>query len=84
MKPLRIQNYLQFQSVIVVSKIVKNQEHQRKTRIFGVHRIISVLNDFFYNSPSSHNLMEITIYCYQKSLSKKPPETILTTGIFEV
>ena len=39
-------NYLQFYSLMVVSKIVKNQKHQRKTRIFGDYRMISALYEF--------------------------------------
>ena len=72
-----MQNYLEFHSLIVVSKIVKNQKHQRKIRIFGVHRMISVLYDFFYNSPNSHNLMQIKIYRYQKSKLKKKQKLFL-------
>ena len=52
MKPLRIQNCLQFHSVIAVSKTVKNQKHQRKTDISGNHRMISSSCDFFYSSPN--------------------------------
>ena len=71
MEPLRIQNYLQFHNLIVVSKIVKNKKHRKKVCIFGDHRMISVLYEFFYNSPNSHNLIQIKVYHYQNSLLKK-------------
>ena len=77
MKPLRIQNYTQVHNLIVVSKIVKKQKYQRKTHIFGDHRMISALCEFIYNSPNSHNLMQIKIYHYQNSLLKKTQKLFL-------
>ena len=78
MKPLRIQIYLQFHSLIVVSKIVKNQKHQRETRIFRDDQMISVFCGLFYNSPNnSHNLMQVKIHRYQNSLLKKTQKLFL-------
>ena len=77
MKLLRIQNYLQFHSLIVVSKLVKHQKHQRKSHISGDHRMISALCEFFYNSPNSQSLMQVKIYRYQNSLLKKPQKLLL-------
>ena len=77
MKLLRIQNYLQFHSLIVVSKLVKHQKHQRKSHISGDHRMISALCEFFYNSPNSQSLMQVKIYRYQSSLLKKPQKLLL-------
>ena len=78
MKPLRIQIYLQFHSLIVVSRIVKNQKHQRETRIFRDDQMISVSYGLFYNSPNnSHNLMQVKIHRYQNSLLKKNQKLFL-------
>ena len=78
MKPLRIQIYLQFHSLIVVSRIVKNQKHQRETRIFRDDQMISVLYGLFYNSPNnSHSLMQVKIHRYQNSLLKKNQKLFL-------
>ena len=77
MKPLRIQIYLQFHSLIV-SRIVKNQKHQRETRIFRDDQMISVLYGLFYNSPNnSHSLMQVKIHRYQNSLLKKNQKLFL-------
>ena len=70
MRHLTIQNYLQFYSLIVVSRTVKKQKYQKKVHIFRDHWMISVFYEFFCNSPNSHNLKQIKMYHYQNSLLK--------------
>ena len=49
------------------SKTAENQKQQRKTHIFGDHRIISALRKFFYNSPYPGNVIQVNIYRYKKA-----------------